>query len=130
MTRDSRVDPRPRCPKCGFLMCEQFDEEGSLMIPNGKYICHHCKREWAKDAMVDLAEEAVEPLLVEVDRLRAAQQWRPIETAPDYDVEAVYWLKHLGKRVIGRRVSDVGVSYNGNGSFEASHWLPIPEAPQ
>jgi hypothetical protein len=37
----------PRCPKCGFVMCEQFDtqrinERAELATPNGTYICYGC----------------------------------------------------------------------------------------
>jgi len=41
-----RFNP-PKCPKCGFVMCEQFDEKQerdlTMMIPNGKYVCYHCE---------------------------------------------------------------------------------------
>ena len=44
------TDPKqpPKCPKCGFVMCEQFDdkpinEHASYAIPNGTYICYHCE---------------------------------------------------------------------------------------
>jgi len=38
----------PKCPKCGFVMCQQFDdkkvnEHASVAIPNGSYICYRCK---------------------------------------------------------------------------------------
>lgn len=42
----------PKCPKCGFVMCEQFDEvapdwaspDGSaVMVPNGTFKCYHCE---------------------------------------------------------------------------------------
>lgn len=38
----------PRCPKCGYVMCQQFDSQSvnavaELAIPNGKYICYHCE---------------------------------------------------------------------------------------
>ena len=37
----------PKCPTCGLVMCQQFDEDStgqyaSLMVPNGKYKCYHC----------------------------------------------------------------------------------------
>lgn len=37
----------PRCPKCGFVMCEQFDtqrinERAELATPNGTYVCYGC----------------------------------------------------------------------------------------
>jgi hypothetical protein len=37
----------PKCPKCGFVMCEQFDDRQvgnvTLATPNGKYICYKCE---------------------------------------------------------------------------------------
>ena len=38
-----------KCPKCGFVMCEQFDEKPQpsgviYVVPNGKYICYHCEQ--------------------------------------------------------------------------------------
>lgn len=37
----------PRCQRCGYVMCEEFDERivkgMTLLIPNGKYSCLHCK---------------------------------------------------------------------------------------
>jgi hypothetical protein len=37
----------PRCPTCGFTMCEQADERpittlAMLATPNGNYRCYHC----------------------------------------------------------------------------------------
>lgn len=41
-----KPNPDPRCPRCGFTMCELSDERkvGSmtLMTPNGRYQCYHC----------------------------------------------------------------------------------------
>ena len=43
----------PRCPKCGLVMCEQFDEKSIadtpyfnrvVVVPNGKFICYHCEQ--------------------------------------------------------------------------------------
>ena len=41
------MNESPRCPKCGFVMCELFDEQrineaASYAIPTGKYRCYHC----------------------------------------------------------------------------------------
>lgn len=38
----------PTCPKCGYVMCEQFDDKPfndftTLAIPNGTFICYFCK---------------------------------------------------------------------------------------
>lgn len=40
-------NPDPRCPTCGFTMCQQFDERpltalASTATPNGNYRCYHC----------------------------------------------------------------------------------------
>lgn len=37
----------PRCPKCGYVMCEQFDSRpvnalADIVTPNGTYICYRC----------------------------------------------------------------------------------------
>lgn len=39
--------PDPRCPRCGYTMCELFDYEARPPLafsatPNGKYQCYHC----------------------------------------------------------------------------------------
>lgn len=45
-TESPRPAP-PRCPKCGFVICEQFDTErindhAELATPNGTYTCYTC----------------------------------------------------------------------------------------
>ena len=40
-------NPDPRCPKCGFTMCELFvehkvGEHAFTVTPNGQYQCYHC----------------------------------------------------------------------------------------
>jgi hypothetical protein len=40
-------NPDPRCPRCGFTMCELFDERtisayATASTPNGRYQCYHC----------------------------------------------------------------------------------------
>lgn len=39
--------PDPKCPKCGFTMCQLFDERplndvATVAEPNGQYQCYHC----------------------------------------------------------------------------------------
>ncbi len=40
--------PDPRCPECGYTMCELFDYTATgspiafTAIPNGKFQCYHC----------------------------------------------------------------------------------------
>ncbi len=38
----------PKCPTCGFVMCQQFDytrinDIAEYATPNGKFICYHCE---------------------------------------------------------------------------------------
>jgi len=50
LATESSESPRPalpRCPKCKFVMCEQFDtqrinDHADLATPNGTYICYTC----------------------------------------------------------------------------------------
>jgi transposase-like protein len=40
-------NPDPRCPKCGYTMCELFDYQAVTPLafsatPTGKYQCYHC----------------------------------------------------------------------------------------
>jgi len=37
----------PRCPKCGTVMCQQFDYQpvtplADIATPNGNYVCYGC----------------------------------------------------------------------------------------
>jgi transposase-like protein len=44
----SAPHPDPRCPKCGYTMCELFDYAATRIAialsatPNGKYQCYRC----------------------------------------------------------------------------------------
>lgn len=45
--KDSKLYPDPRCPKCGFTMCELSDDRKvssilTMAVPNGNYRCFHC----------------------------------------------------------------------------------------
>lgn len=42
-----RQSDSPRCPRCGYVMCQQFDDKrvsdrASLAVPNGTYRCYGC----------------------------------------------------------------------------------------
>lgn len=50
---NARQNPDPRCPKCGFTLCEQFNDKpinevATLATPNGNYRCYHCSGVEAK----------------------------------------------------------------------------------
>ena len=60
-----RVNPDPRCPRCGFTMCQLFDERpltplATAAIPNGKYQCYHCTPIGARTVtLVDILRSAL-----------------------------------------------------------------------
>jgi hypothetical protein len=75
-------------------------------------------------------------LLEEVERLRAATMWQPIETAPkdgtrilaandSGDVDAVHWVDNVWWTgwVTYHHRSDIN-------EFAAVRWIPMPEAPK
>lgn len=79
----------------------------------------------------EAAGAAIRDLLAELRRL----EWRPIETAPNYE-EVLVWLPvfgaaagtlgrygwMIGKRsIIGRGTAALGI--------EPTHWMPLPEPP-
>ena len=41
------ITDSPKCPTCGYVMCQTFDDVpvtklATLAVPNGRYICYHC----------------------------------------------------------------------------------------
>lgn len=45
----------PKCKRCGFVMCEQFDYKSTsrfatLATPNGTFRCYHCTPMTAQEA--------------------------------------------------------------------------------
>lgn len=52
-------DPSPRCNRCGYVMCQEFDYKHvngyqTLAIPSGKYSCTFCKSTAAEKALSKL----------------------------------------------------------------------------
>lgn len=50
MKGGAKVSNSPKCEKCGFVMCEQFDETPgpngiTYATPNGTFKCYHCGAE-------------------------------------------------------------------------------------
>lgn len=44
----AQLSAAPKCGKCGYMMCQQFDSRpinaiADIATPNGKYICYHCE---------------------------------------------------------------------------------------
>lgn len=92
-------------------------------------------------ALYDHIRDAISELLDEIDRLRALQEWRPIETAPRdgtpilayYKIRnadgdeawvvpaiAVYWLP----------VQWVNFETGGKLKVQPTHWMPLPNPPE
>ena len=74
----------------------------------------------------------------EIERLRAATQWRPIESAPKDGRQFLVWDIHYGVRIGRAHIRadhDDWLSYmdahkgSSKGGIRATHWLPLPPPP-
>ena len=75
---------------------------------------------WSRD-YCDKAAAKIEALAAEVQRLQALTQWQPIATAPKGERVIVY------NPLNGRR--DIVNGWEDKSIF-ATHWMPLPAAPQ
>lgn len=97
-----------------------------------------------KGALQAAAETAVAKdqecrrLTAEIKRLRAATQWRPIESAPKDGRQFLVWDIHYGVRIGRAHIRadhDDWLSYmdahkgSSKGGIRATHWLPLPPPP-
>lgn len=66
-----------------------------------------------------------------VERLRAAQAWQPIETAPRDHSPVLVWSREFGQIVAFRDVSWAWWPCPAVEPLPAvpTHWRPLPEAP-
>jgi hypothetical protein len=79
---------------------------------------------WSRHG-TDLAETVLEAA-AEIERLRAAQAWQPIETAPK-NQRVLVWD---GQDVIGATFGGVRWwSADDETRISPTHWRPLPEAP-
>lgn len=92
-----------------------------------------------KEMMPTTCELAIAELLAEVKRLRTAQQWQPIETAPkDGTVILLGYtpcpkLWETDQRVFEGRWNSLQGEFTSLNGFilhdGATHWMPQPDAP-
>lgn len=80
--------------------------------------------------VMDREDVDIQMLLAEIDRLRAAMTWQPIETCePDTEV-LLGWWETFPKTVWRQKV---GVAYDTRGGWmdgAAKFWMPAPGAPE
>lgn len=80
-------------------------------------------------------------MIEEIKRLRAEQEWQPIETAPRDGTRILAWFDHLPHPVIswfirrGKKSgkwSSCGIGYSASFSLdvEPTHWKPLPPPPK
>lgn len=84
---------------------------------------------------LDKARELIDDLRAEVERLRASQQWQPIETAPVGQTIFCYH-KMAGRypgcqtRIAGTNATVWCNTFTGeSGTMPPTHWMPLPEPP-
>lgn len=80
--------------------------------------------------VVDMLEDAAD----EIERLRAAMQWRPIETAPRDGTEFIAYRPDAGVFTAG--YDDEQDVWFANHGYEditddlPTHWMPLPPPPK
>lgn len=92
--------------------------------PDGRYAARLC--------MAAMAEAAAE-----IERLRAAQAWQPIETAPKHTLlllwlPPVEWLDRLvspARHAVGCWHRRAWRELEHGFTLKPTHWRPLPDAP-
>lgn len=84
---------------------------------------------------IELAYETIEAALAELETLRAANTWQPIEIAPkDGTWFIAHDLKHGWRCVphicVVRYADGVNVDANGTVRSNLTHWMPLPTPPK
>jgi len=101
-------------------------------------LSHARTNNWCK--YIDAAIREHDALRAEVERLRASQQWQPIETAPR-DGKAFFWIvpktaeetfqDTSGNLILSKAPPHWELCYfrGWNSLSKATHWMPLPEPP-
>ena len=122
-------NPDPRCPTCGFTLCQQFDERSvtasaSIATPNGNYRCYHCsgvgKPAPAAPTEYTAVEESCRGCMGPCGRCHEAVA--PTEALKALVRQAIKHLKHV-------HVLDCGAHYCRYCPAKSPKWEHTPSCP-
>jgi hypothetical protein len=79
------------------------------------------------DPACDLTLTAVEC----IKKLKAENEWQPIETAPKDNAVFLAWRKHATHPLMVRYEPsyDWFANYDGEHVYDLTHWMPLPKPP-
>ncbi len=79
------------------------------------------------DPACDLTLTAVEC----IKKLKAENEWQPIETAPKDEAVFLAWRKHATHPLMVRYEPsyDWFANYDGEHVYDLTHWMPLPKPP-
>lgn len=79
------------------------------------------------DPAGDLTLTAVEC----IKKLKAGNEWQPIETAPKDNTVFLAWRKHATHPLMVRYEPsyDWFANYDGEHVYDLTHWMPLPKPP-
>ncbi len=79
------------------------------------------------DPACDLTLTAVEC----IKKLKAENEWQPIETAPKDEAVFLAWRKHATHPLMVRYEPsyDWFANYDGEHVYDLTHWMPLPKSP-
>ena len=66
-----------------------------------------------------------------IKKLKAENEWQPIETAPKDNTVFLAWRKHATHPLMVRYESsyDWFANYDGEHVYDLTHWMPLPKPP-
>ena len=66
-----------------------------------------------------------------IKKLKAENEWRPIETAPKDNAVFLAWRKHATHPLMVRYEPsyDWFANYDGEHVYDLTHWMPLPKPP-